>query len=183
MEQVQRELGLIKHDNAKLKQELEGFRELNEGLQTENEELIAQTEELKTELAAKRPPIPRELPLDIASDTYLKDESFNIAQLAWENDIISGREFVDCSIYGPAVLAPFSNDTFQNCVWEGKTPEHVFLEIPADLDPVRMRYVGAITLQNCTFQRCTFKHIAVFGYPEQVKQWRVEATVLPDVGP
>jgi hypothetical protein len=72
-----------------------------------------------------------------------------------DNDVIEDREFEDCIILGPAVIAPF-RCTFEYNVFEGKQ-DWVLLEVPEG------PRIGIIAVRNCVFRRCRFRGIGIAG--------------------
>ncbi len=105
--------------------------------------------------------------MDWKEDLHITQRSFRIVDLvAGSNDRITGRTFEDCTIYGPAVLAPLNQMTFEHNTFEA-TPEALFWEIPEDRDQI----LGAIGLTDCTFRRCIFRGIGIAGKRALIQQF------------
>lgn len=105
--------------------------------------------------------------IDWKEDRHITHRSFRIVDLVDEgSDLIMGRTFEDCTIYGPAVLAPLNQLTFERNTFEA-TPDALFWVIAED----RNQLVGAIGLIDCTFRRCTFRGIGIAGKRELIQRF------------
>jgi len=94
-------------------------------------------------------------------DSVITDRSFRIVDFALDSDIIDGKTFEDCTIYGPAIIMPLESTTLAHNTFEAD-PETLFWIVPED----KLRVIGAIGLVNCTFRRCVFRRIGVAGKRE-----------------
>lgn len=104
---------------------------------------------------------------DWENEPHISHRSFRIVDLVENDDLIKGRTFEDCTIYGPAVLAPLDRMTFEQNTFEADM-EALLWEIPED----RQRVLGAIGLSNCTFRRCNFRRIGIAGKRALMEQFR-----------
>ncbi len=89
-----------------------------------------------------------------------------ISELAGDEGIVDGFEFTGCHIKGPAVLLPQSS-TLANSEFRGD-PDAILWEIPLS----RTTVVGAILIQDCTFDDCVFENIGFAGPPEFIRNMR-----------
>jgi hypothetical protein len=99
-------------------------------------------------------------------DRHVTHRSFRIVDLVGDDDLITEKTFEDCTIYGPAVLAPLDRMTFEHNSFEAD-PEALFWVIPEG----RTRVVGAIGLIDCTFRRCIFRRIGIAGKQELIDRF------------
>lgn len=96
--------------------------------------------------------------LDWQTDNHIVQRTFRIVDLAPNDDIIRGRTFEDCTIYGPAVLLPLDNVTLEDNTFEADL-EAFFWELPEE----RTHVLGAVGLSECVFRRCIFRRIGLAG--------------------
>jgi hypothetical protein len=89
-------------------------------------------------------------------DQYITHRSFSILDLAVVQDVVVGRTFEDCTIYGPAVLLPLDENTFEHNTFEAN-PDALFWELPED----RTQLIREIGLSDCAFRRCVFRRIGI----------------------
>ncbi len=102
---------------------------------------------------------------DWKDERLLSHRSFRIVDLVDNEDILEGRTFEDCTIYGPAILIPLNDNTFSHNTFEAD-PEALLWPIAEDRD----RILGAIGLRRCTFLRCIFRRIGLAGKQEFMEQ-------------
>ena len=95
---------------------------------------------------------------DWKAEQRLTHRSFRIVDLVSDDDIITGRTFEDCTIYGPAVLTLLNDVTMDSNTFEGSR-DALFWELPEE----RERVIGAIGLRDCRFRRCVFRRIGIAG--------------------
>ena len=100
---------------------------------------------------------------------YIHGKYFRIADLADANNVIQGRSFEDCYIYGPAVLYPTEYTDLQTSTFDA-TSEAAFL--PVGPNAIGGGATGVILLKDCKFRRCHFIKIAFAGTSEEVEKWR-----------
>jgi len=89
-----------------------------------------------------------------------------LPQLA-NSDVLDGFFFEGCQIIGPAVLAVLNNVTLTNNRFDGDLSALIW-EVPIS----RQSVIGAIGIQNCTFNNCTFTRIGLAGPPEFITKLR-----------
>lgn len=74
--------------------------------------------------------------------------------------VIEGRTFEDCTIVGPAVVAPMGIATLQGVTFDGH-PSALFIEVPMD-----RVLIGVIALVDCTFRGGKFQSVGIIGNKE-----------------
>ncbi len=79
---------------------------------------------------------------------------------------IEDVEFVDCEIYGPAIIAALGDVTIDNCDFDAP-PEVLFIEA----EPNRP-YIGVIALKNVRFFECRFHNIGIIAPHETIEQFK-----------
>jgi hypothetical protein len=123
------------------------------------------------------PPIQEyELPLLLAT-RWVQGRSFQIEQFVRQNafklrnDIsltLNHMTFVDCQIYGPALIAPTTGvvggKTFVDCSWD-EDPWHWWKGFSEG-----RYYVGVIRLEDCVFRNCHFRGVGVVMNPDEYDQ-------------
>lgn len=114
---------------------------------------------------------PVRLSADQMAQPYVRGLSFRITDFVGPDNRIRNKTFIDCDIYGPAVLGGSEpnagmvifDDTFN------APKDHVFIVVPPG------EYVGLIGVTNCTFRQCRFHNVAIAGTPDHVAKWTREA--------
>ena len=107
---------------------------------------------------------------ELSAHTYLKNKAIKIIDLVDNKNMIQGRTFEGCRIFGPAVLFLSGKGIVYDCGFEG-APEQVFWE----LAPEQKQIVGAVRVEDCTFRGCDFFAIGFVGLPERMKELRSTA--------
>lgn len=95
----------------------------------------------------------------LPSPSYFSNQRLYVADLVRdvEAPIIKDKTFEDCTLVGPAVLAPRGTTVLQNNNFEGPLSSFVY-EIPEE------RFViGIIGLEDCVVRRCRFEKIGLMG--------------------
>ncbi len=110
------------------------------------------------------------------SRPYIQGKYFKIADLADGENVIVGRTFEDCHIYGPAVLFLLDRNTLIEPHVMGSLDE-AFLAAPATnrAGP----HTGIIVLRECTFKRCTLFNITFVGASEDIERYKKSAVTKP----
>ncbi len=101
---------------------------------------------------------PQQLPEDLASASYIKDQTLHIFDLARRRTTIKGKTFEDCDIHGPAVAAVLGGTDFMDCTFAEGVDHSSLVWHP---EPNRPSYVGAIGLEECIFRRCNFVRVGL----------------------
>jgi len=127
-------------------------------LQAEIAEVRKERDEAQSRLFA--------MPDELVAQT-LRGLSIRIADLARESDIIRRKTFVDCHIYGPALIYP-ANSIVVHCQFDGGL-EDTFVTTTNDA------VVGAIRLEDCTVRECSLHRIGFIGSPEEIKKAKENA--------
>ena len=78
---------------------------------------------------------------------------------------LRGLSFVNCEIIGPAILYP------DGCIATNVKTFHKPKDVLWEVYPGR-KLVGAVYMESCTFEDCTFYHIGFAGLPNQIQLWR-----------
>jgi hypothetical protein len=122
-------------------------------------------------------PYPRiqdhELPQLLAT-RWVERRSFQIEQFVKQNaftlrkDItlqLNHMTFVDCQIYGPAILVSVvgavGGKTFVDCTWDEEPWQRWRASYTEGY------YVGAITLADCVFRNCHFRGVGLVMNPDE----------------
>jgi hypothetical protein len=92
---------------------------------------------------------------------------FRLTDLVGDSDILDGRTFEECIIYGPAVVVPLDDVEISGSSFEGDA-NSMFWEIPES----RQQVVGAIGLRECAFRRCSFRKIGLAGSAAAIAHFR-----------
>lgn len=80
--------------------------------------------------------------------------------------IVRDKVYQDVDIWGPALIAPMGNSTFNNCSFNGDVESLLW-----EVDPGSL-LIGVIGVQNCSFINCNFKGIGIAGTPEILEDFR-----------
>jgi hypothetical protein len=114
---------------------------------------------------------PRILTADEFAEPFIRGKHFRLSDfIAYAGgNVIAGRTFEDCWIYGPAVVVASGVGILHKNVFDAQSFEEVFWEVPTD-HPIR----GVINLRDCTFRRCVFVGVAFVGTKEQIAKWKAE---------
>ncbi|MCH7984547.1 MAG: hypothetical protein IIC28_11330 [Chloroflexi bacterium] len=109
--------------------------------------------------------------------SYLEGRHIRVIDLPRDGIIVRRRTFVNCDIYGPAVIAMTGTGIIQDCAFESDF-KSVFIPITTDI-PIR----GAIAFEDCVFRGCRFHAINVFGTADDIERWMkaFPTTPTPDI--
>lgn len=104
------------------------------------------------------------------SQPYLEGRFLKIADLADDQNVIEGRTFINCHIFGPAVLYP-SPEGF------GTIAYNKFITSSPQMTFQVMEFkgpgTGVIEIQNSTFTKCVFHNVTIVGTKETVDRLRL----------
>ena len=102
---------------------------------------------------------------DQHQDQKFSQQRVRLVDIVDRNFRIEGRDFEDCDIEGPGVVALLGRTALLNSSFDGEQ-DSVFWEVPEG-----KTVVGAIAVANCTFKRCRFHGIGVAGTAEQIANY------------
>jgi hypothetical protein len=102
----------------------------------------------------------------------LKDMNIRISDLAREDMRIRNKTFINCHIYGPAIVFPIKGNTFDHVGFVEVDPDGAFIET------TNVKVSGAIGFENCVIKDCMFHKIGFIGSPERIKQAREQILSL-----
>jgi hypothetical protein len=112
------------------------------------------------------------------SDQPIDNRAFRLVDIVGADGTIANKRFVDCTIYGPAVLI-LQNGELVDCSLGG----------PADallwpIDGTRERVIGAVAAIECSFIGCTFQGVGFAGKADFIAmlQASVQTPGLSDTG-
>ena len=114
---------------------------------------LTQTAEERDEAKRQAHALPDQL-----TSSHLQGLNIRINDLAREEPFVRNRTFVDCHIYGPAVL-----------VLDGCTLRGITFDTPIDslfILVTQERAWGVIKIENCIFKDCRFMKIGIAGSAE-----------------
>jgi hypothetical protein len=101
-------------------------------------------------------------------DNIYQGRVVRLCELAGDEAVIDGFEFTDCFVRGPAVVVvQGEKTTLANSTFRGD-PDSLLWEIP----PERSTVIGAILVNNCVFDECTFEGVGFAGPPEFIRQMK-----------
>lgn len=88
-----------------------------------------------------------------------------IHDLVNDKGIVDGHKFEDCAIKGPAVLVLLHDCHVSNS--SVGSPEAIWPPLPSNRG-----YIGAIGVQNCSFNKCRFEGIGFAGNEQLIGMMR-----------
>lgn len=100
---------------------------------------------------------------DYETRSHFKDESVYLPlfPLVLEDIYIRDRTFINCRIYGPAIITPIApndfNSTFSGCSIQADDPDEWLW--PASEE--RSSFMGIIGLEGCFFENCDFHRVGI----------------------
>lgn len=183
------ELQRVSTELQQAQQERDGPRRENEEPEPRRvEQLEYENERLRGEL--ERTTSEADLPPNVAVERLIANRDFrllDLLRLAGTGSTVEGKDFENCTIRGPGVITtaapqrPPDNRSGSRAiaeVWhwpsvyvEG-TPEAVLYEVPSGGATAS----GVIHLVGCSYKRVTFIGIGIAGSPDELRQWRDNAT-------
>lgn len=88
-----------------------------------------------------------------ANQTSYRDQVVEIHNLAVTSQVISGKDFSNCKIIGPAFILAQNDTTFSNCSFESP-------DVLISLDSLGVdRVFGVIVVSGCIFAGCRFEKV------------------------
>lgn len=99
-------------------------------------------------------------------ERYFRDRTIRISDLAGDDDILRDKTFEDCTIIGPAVIAPLGVGLLKDCTFEAH-PDTFLIPIHTPRG-----VVGPIGLEGCVFRRCTFRRIGIVCFHDHCDEYR-----------
>jgi hypothetical protein len=114
---------------------------------------------------------PRRLSAGEFANSNLVGKRLYITDLVDSENVIEGRTFEDCWIYGPAVLSMVGGDMMKN-TFEG-TSAGTFVTVSAGMAG---NGTGIVLLKDCRFRRCKFINVSIAGNAALVTQWKENNT-------
>ena len=92
---------------------------------------------------------------------YVRGKTFRLADVS-EGGTISGKTFEDCTILGPAILAPKGTTMLQGHKWVIRNRGgNVWPLDPAEQEGHYLPRDGSVTCENCRFINCTFDNVGL----------------------
>lgn len=104
-------------------------------------------------------------------------ETLRIADLIGTDGNLSDTPFVDCHLYGPAVLyAETPEDILLtgNMESDAGSPDALYWVIPEERESFR----GAVHVSRCSFHNCSFHNIGIAGRPSTIDHLRKGTRLL-----
>jgi hypothetical protein len=83
--------------------------------------------------------------------------TIRISDLATIDDVIAGKTFSNCQIFGPAVLAALDGVSIVGCSFDTPSVDDLVIVVEPRL------LFGCIGLTNCEFYNCRFSRIGFVG--------------------
>jgi len=85
--------------------------------------------------------------------------------------VISEKVFIDCILYGPAMVTFLDGNHLDGIIFEGD-PEAFLLELPEGHAVV----IGVYGFRRCRFERCRFVGIGAIGNQDMISAFRAAMT-------
>jgi hypothetical protein len=92
------------------------------------------------------------------SSNYIANRTFSITDLTRNDDRIVGKTFENCTIWGPAALAPDGVGVIDGCTFDGPRELVVW-----SVSENQQRAIGVIGSEDCVFRNCYFRRIGIVG--------------------
>jgi hypothetical protein len=98
--------------------------------------------------------------------TIYEDRVLKLTDLVARNtNRIENMTFINCQLYGPAVLFPDPDSSLNNPMFDAPSPDQVIWSIPSDQPKM-----GGISAISCIFEDCRFSLIGIAMTPEMAAQ-------------
>lgn len=108
------------------------------------------------------------------ADSVTKSQVIRITEMTVASTKIENRQFEDCLILGPAVVAFSGDNHLDNCSFEGPL-DALLWEIP----PERPQVIGVVEVADCSFVKCRFQGVGFAGAKEFVDQFIANTPEVP----
>jgi hypothetical protein len=108
---------------------------------------------------------------DALISPVLQNMNIRISDLTRDGFRIRNKTFINCHIYGPAIISGNDSVMSNNGFWE-VDPNGVFIET------LNKFVSGVVSLDNCVIRNCNFHRISFIGSPEQIKQIKTESQLV-----
>jgi len=115
---------------------------------------------------------PTKLSADEFAQPYIQGKYFRITELADSDNIIEGRTFEGCWIYGPAVLVIGPDTSVSRNVFEGSA-DRVTMAVTQGLIGAA---TGIVELKDCKFGHCHFVNVTFAESEQFVKYFKENNT-------
>ncbi len=99
-------------------------------------------------------------------------ESIRISELVDERGRVQNRDFIRCTIQGPALLMLDGGTVHSNKI-DGFPDECLYY-----VEEGRERYPGAIIVSRCGFDSCIFANVGFTGLPDNLEAFKGGAEPL-----
>jgi hypothetical protein len=118
---------------------------------------------------------PTLLSADEWAQSYIHGKNFRIADLSDPLNMVVGRTFEDCHIYGPAVIMLYDRNDIGDSTFHTQKPDHIFIIASSGI--WGGLGTGVIGLMDCKFRRCHFYNVSVTGDPATIEKWKTIITI------
>ena len=99
---------------------------------------------------------------DELTQSVLQNRDIRLADLTRESVVIRNKTFINCNLYGPAMVClTEKTSSLSYCGIEGE-PDVSFIET------INKKVIGGIELEQCVFRNCKFRGVGFIGSPDIV---------------
>lgn len=161
-QEASRELDKVEEKRGDLEDTLAKTRQELQALEARNAELKTELATVKGELAAVRASSRGEFSQEELTNRHLEGRDVHLADLARNDSRIRGWTFINCDIYGPAVVAAVDGTTIEDHKWIVEEADSVNWPII----PGRSYHTGVFILDGCTIKGCTFIRVGKLYVPD-----------------
>ena len=92
--------------------------------------------------------------------------TIRISDLATIDDVIVGKVFSNCQVFGPAMLAALDGAVMVGCTFDAPSVDDMVIVVPPRF------LLGCIGLVRCEFYNCRFSRIGFVGTQEFLEALR-----------
>lgn len=103
--------------------------------------------------------------------SVLPSKIIRVVDLAMLDGVVRKRIFVDCDIYGPAILSARGENNIYDSFIQGD-PEGSFIKTS------NQTIIGAVIYEDCTFRNCRFYNVGFIGTPEWIEKLKSQITFV-----